>query len=86
VHPLERDGSRWDFEDVADDPELGLLRSTVVAPLCIEDQLVGVLALYHVAAHPYVSHDLARLVALGPRVARALAPADAPQRTEPVSR
>ena len=72
VRALERDGSRWDFEDFADDPELGLLRSTVAVPLQAEDELAGVLALYHLGSRPYGEEDLSRLLALAPEIARTL--------------
>jgi GAF domain-containing protein len=72
VRALERDGSRWDFEDFADDPELGLLRSTVAVPLLAEDELAGVLALYHLGSRPYGDGDLSHLLALAPEIARTL--------------
>jgi hypothetical protein len=44
--PLERDGSRFDFEDLAEDLEIADLRSALVAPLTTEAENLGVLALY----------------------------------------
>jgi diguanylate cyclase (GGDEF)-like protein/putative nucleotidyltransferase with HDIG domain len=46
VTPLERDGSRSDLEDWADDPEVAGLGATLAAPMVAEAGLLGVVTLY----------------------------------------
>ncbi len=70
--PLERDGSRSDLEDLALDPEVSELRSSLVAPLATGFQDIGVLALYHGSGFAYDADHLRLLLAVGGYVAQAI--------------
>ena len=58
-----RDGGRSDLEEIASHPEIAPLASSLVAPLLVDDTLVGVVALYDVAEAEY-SREEERLLAL----------------------
>jgi hypothetical protein len=75
--PLDRDGSRFDFEDLVDD-EIGALRSALLVPLSTETESLGVLALYDEDAS-YGEDDERLLQALSERIVAAIASA-APRR------
>jgi len=74
--PMDRDGSRSDFEDLFDDLEIRELRSALLVPLATESENVGVLALYDDESTAYgeeqqrLLQTLSRTIA--PVVARAL--------------
>lgn len=61
--PHGPDGSRSDLEEIADHPDIASLHSSLVAPLQVDDALVGVVALYDVAESEYSPQE-ERLLAL----------------------
>jgi len=73
-NPLERDGSRFDLEDLVDHPAVGRLRCAAVAPLTSEIERVGVLALYDRAEHEYSDAELRQLERVAALLARDLPP------------
>ncbi len=62
VNPVERDGSRFDLEDLPSDPEVAELRSALVAPLTTDREQLGVLALYESASQAYTQEARRRLL------------------------
>ncbi len=52
-----------DLESLGDDPDLARLTSALVAPLMVEETVVGAIALYDDAAHAYAEQD-ERLLAM----------------------
>lgn len=71
-NPLERDGSRFDLEDLVDHPDVARMRCAAVAPLTSEIERVGVLALYDHAEHEYSDVELRQLERVAALLARDL--------------
>ena len=71
-NPLQRDGSRFDLEDLPRLPEIAGLRSAVVAPLSSEAERIGVVALYHGSEFEYDDAHLVALTRIAAEVARVL--------------
>ena len=65
-------GNRSDLEVWANDPELGKLTSSLVAPMFVEDNLVGVVALYDVAEQEYSAQEEHLLALMTTQVAGAI--------------
>jgi diguanylate cyclase (GGDEF)-like protein len=63
------DGCRSDLEPFAEDPVLAGLASTLAAPLVVDDELVGVIALYDDARREYTPHDAQLLAMMASHVA-----------------
>lgn len=71
-NPLQRDGSRFDLEDLPRIAEIADLRSAVVAPLSSEAEHLGVIALYHGSEFEYDDAHVAALTRIAGEIARAL--------------
>jgi diguanylate cyclase (GGDEF)-like protein/putative nucleotidyltransferase with HDIG domain len=61
-----------DLEDVSDDPEIARLASALVAPLVVEEAVLGVIALYDDGQHPYSEQDEQLLALVARQVAGAV--------------
>ncbi|HEY3175789.1 MAG TPA: HD domain-containing phosphohydrolase [Candidatus Polarisedimenticolia bacterium] len=70
--PQGRDGGRSDLEEIADHPDIAPLRSSLVAPLMVEDALVGVVALYDLAESDYSPQEERLLALIARQVAGAI--------------
>ncbi len=72
--PLSRDGCRSDLEELFDDPEVGTLRAAAAVPVMLDDEPLGVLALYDEAERPFDAEAVRRLSLVSGYVAKLVAP------------
>ena len=72
IDPLEKKSIRSDLESLTGHEEIAALRSSLVAPLLVDDMLVGVIALYDTAEHEYSPQEEQLLALLAQHAAGAV--------------
>ncbi len=70
--PLERGSGHPDLEDLTGAPELSKLRSALAAPLVLDGELLGVLALYDTEDLPYTQEEESLIALVASHVAGAV--------------
>jgi diguanylate cyclase (GGDEF)-like protein len=73
VTPVERDGSRSDLEDWAEDPDVAQLKATLAAPMVASTGLLGVITIYDRIDRGFTAADRRILVRVAGCVAQVAA-------------
>jgi diguanylate cyclase (GGDEF)-like protein/putative nucleotidyltransferase with HDIG domain len=72
VNPLMRDGTRSDLEDLSEIEEIASLKNSLVIPLLLADEQIGVLTFHDKDSNEYVTDDLNILKSLTPHLSAAI--------------
>lgn len=72
VNPIMRDGSRSDLEELYTIKDIAVLRNSLVIPLLLEDEKVGVLTLHDLEKNEYSPSDLNIMKSLSPYLSAAI--------------
>lgn len=71
-NPLMRDGTRSDLEDLSDFEDIAALKNSLVIPLLLADEQIGVLTFHDIAQKEYVTDDLNTMKFLSPYLSTAV--------------